>query len=164
MRTDAEILARIEAIRGTDDDFFGHRQEVLFGGLTWEALVPYLREDITAEEKAEARDNRAERDEEWLLAEAQEYFDFAIGKIIDHRGLSASRSVEKLTEFAWLLGKDELVKAMGETEYPKYGAPIVLLFGREMGFSLPNLDEADSLALDNMANSISCMPFCEEGC
>lgn len=164
MRTEAEIVDRINLIRGTNADWAGFRQEVLFSALSWEALVPYLREGLTEEEKAEAQANRAGRDEAWLLNEAQEYFHFAIGKIIDHRGISASRSVEKLTEFAWLMGKDDLVKAMDETEYSKYGAPIVLLFGRGMGFSLPKLDEADSLALDNMANGVPCMPDCEEGC
>lgn len=132
--------------------------------LPWEHLEQFLREDITAEERQLVRDDRVERTEAWVLNEALEYFHFAIGKIIDHRGISASRSVEKLTEYAWLLGKDDLVEAMDGTGYSKYGAPIVMLFGRWMGFSLPELNQEDAEALDNMANGESCVPDCEEGC
>lgn len=164
MRTPEEIVERIDKIREAGDDFFGFRQEVLTAALPWGHLEQYLREDLPAEEKQVYRDGRVERTEAWLLNEAKEYFHFAIGKIIDHRGISASRSVEKLTEYAWLLGRDDLVEAMDGTGYSKYGAPIVLLFGATMGFSLPELDQEDAEALDNMANGVSCRRGCEEGC
>src|SRR5262249_50912769 len=47
--------------------------------------------------------------EDFVRKEMLSYLAFAFGKAADHRGISAARSVQKLTEYAWLLGVDELV-------------------------------------------------------
>ncbi|MGC4857509.1 hypothetical protein ACLQ24_30140, partial [Micromonospora sp. DT4] len=94
---------------------------------------------------------------------ARNYLDFAIGKILDHRGNSASRSVDKLSELAWLLGRDNIVAAMDHAGYPMYGAPQVKAFAD--GFGWPFLDGDDGLALARMADGQQCDPQgCERGC
>ena len=165
MRTEAEILARIEEIRAAKADWAGFRQEVLLSALSWEAIQPYLRKDLTPEEIADVRDNRTDRDEAWLLAESAEYYGFAIGKILDHRGISAGRSVEKLTEYAWLLGRDDVVEAMEEAGYVQYGAPKVMTFGKLLGFQPPtNMSPDEMLALANMLQGKPCSEDCSGGC
>ncbi|MEU7176071.1 hypothetical protein ABZ949_31815 [Micromonospora tulbaghiae] len=72
---------------------------------------------------------------------ARDYLRLAIGKILDHRSSSASRSVDKLSELAWLLGRDDVVAAMGHAGYPMYGAPAVKAFAG--GFGWPFHDDLD---------------------
>src|SRR5258706_374110 len=101
-RTQDEIVPRIAAI--ADDDWAGFGREVLIPALDFTHAKPYLVPEATAAEWDidEAGDTEAA---------AWSYLDFAIGKIQDHRGISAGRSVDKLTEYAWLLGRDDVVAA-----------------------------------------------------
>ncbi|WP_301547102.1 hypothetical protein [Micromonospora sp. C95] len=52
-----------------------------------------------------------------------------------------TRSVDKLGELAWLLGRDDIVAAMDHAGYPMYGAPKVKAFAD--GFGWPFLDDLD---------------------
>ncbi len=150
-RTQDEIVERIRAVE--DDDFLGFRREVLIiHGLDFEHAREYLAPETTAEQwKAAVPAD--------LLRAATEYYDFALGKILDHRGISASRSVDKLTEYAWLLGRDDVVAAMEAADYPQYGAPKVKAFADGFGLAWP-----DSEVMTRMANGEPCTPTCAEGC
>lgn len=132
-RTQEEIVARIEAIASTD--FFGFGRKVLLDALDFEHARPLLDPRATEAEWGPAAGP------DTLLASARDYYTFALGKIRDHRGLSASRSVDKLTEYAWLLGRDDIVTAMGAAIYEQYGAPTVKAFAS--GFELAWPDECD---------------------
>ena len=146
-RTQDEIVARIKQVAA--DDWLGFRQEVLIGALDFEHAKPFLKPETTAEgwKPSDIEDD------------ARGYLDFAVGKIVDHRGISASRSVDKLTEYAWLLGRDDVVAAMDGAHYPQYGAPKVKAFADGMGWSWPA--DAD---LARMANGGSCSDDCQSGC
>lgn len=124
-RTAAEIAARA----GESVDFFGWDVEVLLPYLDFESAKPFLKDGVTAEEWA------AEMADPAKVREAAEgYYEFALGKIADERGISAERSVTKLREYAWLAGRDDLVAAMDDAEYAPYGAPKVAVFGEAFGF------------------------------
>ena len=150
-RTQDEILTRARSIQ--DDDFLGFRTEVLVGALDYEHARGFLKPETTPEEWGPAPDDAA------VLAQARDYYQFALGKIRDHRGISASRSVDKLTEFAWLLGKDDVVTAMGETEYAQYGAPKIKAFATGFGLDWPADED-----MTRMAAGEPCEPGCAEGC
>lgn len=147
-RKQAEIVARIENI--AKDDYFGFRREVLLRALDFDHAKPYLKEGTTADQWGAPTDTGEE---------AKEYYGFALGKIRDHRGLSADRSVQKLTEYAWLLGRDDVVAAMDAADYPQYGAPKVKAFADLMGYEWP-----DDKELTNMARGDYCRPLCDMGC
>lgn len=149
-RTQDEILARIRDIAG--EDFLGFRTEVLLTALDYEHARRFLRDGATPEQWAAEQVTDVE-------AAAKNYYEFALGKIRDHRGISASRSVEKLGEFAWLLGRDEVIAAMEAADYPQYGAPMVAAFGAGLGLSWPT-DEA----MVRMASGLPCEDDCYEGC
>jgi hypothetical protein len=151
IRTQDEIVARIEVVR-VEGDWLGFRQEVLISALDFEHASPFLNEGVTEEEWNGRRDADLEH-------AAKGYLEFAIGKIEDHRGISASRSVDKLTEYAWLLGRDDVVYAMENAHYPQYGAPKVKAFADGMGWPWP-----DAAALNRMAEGSFCEPGCESGC
>ena len=149
-RSQDEIVARIAAV--ADDDFFGFAREVLIDALDFEHAAPYLKEGVLPEEWNSQRPAD-------FAEEAREYLEFAVEKIDGHRGISASRSVAKLTEYAWLLGRDDVVAAMDHAHYPQYGAPKVKAFADGMGLEWP--DDAD---LNRMAQGLPCEPDCTNGC
>lgn len=147
-RTQEEILARIEAVKA--EDWMGFHAEVLIDALDYEHAKPFLKDGVTAEEWEPARSGRST---------AAGYLEFAIGKIQAHRGISASRSVDKLTEYAWLAGRDDVVAAMGAARYEQYGAPKVKAFALGMGLPWP-----DDPELERMANGLPCEDGCPSGC
>lgn len=153
MRTQEEIVARIESL-GIGEDILGFRREVLLAALDFEHARPFIGPSITAARWGEMAVPAAETEQV-----ARAYYSFALGKIEDHRGISASRSVEKLTEYAWLLGRDELVDAMAALDYPQYGAPIVKAWGEAFGEPWP--DEPWAV---RMAAGLPCEPGCQMGC
>lgn len=148
MRTQEQILARFDAA----EDFFGWARETLAYGMERETLES--RGFAAGEEWKPSAHADIER-------QAKEYLAFAIGKIEDHRGISAERSVYKLTEFAWLLGRDDVVAAMDAAEYPQYGAPKVKAFAAGMGWPYQGDEQA---WLDRMADGKPCEPDCGSGC
>lgn len=152
MRTQEEIVARYEAIKA--DDMLGFRADVLIGHLDFEHARPYLRADATADEW-----RPDPLDAESLRKGAADYAVFAWKKVQNHRGISASRSVTKLTEFAWLLGDEALVAEIERTSYPQYGAPKLKLVCERLGFPVP-----DAEPLQRMMRGEPCRDDCDEGC
>jgi len=96
--------------------------------------------------------------EEFVKTEAIKYLDFAFGKAIDHRGISAGRSVQKMREYAWLLGYDDVVKfAEDDTNYQNYGVPILKKMAEVFGVPLP-------AEIQQWPDGEPCHPGCESGC
>lgn len=151
-RTQEEILGRIEAVN--DDDMFGFRREVLIEALDYEHARPFLKPSVTAEDWAGIQVCACDRE-----AAARDYYKFALGKIENHRGISANRSVDKLREHAWLLGRDDVVAAMDAAEYPQYGAPKIAAFAAGLGLAWP-----DDVAMVRMSSGLPCEDDCAEGC
>lgn len=152
-RTQDQIVTRMREVVA-DGDMLGFRREVLLEALDYEHARPYLKPETTEQAWAESVGETP------LADRAARYLDFAVGKILDHRGISAGRSVEKLTEYAWLLGRDDVVTAMNRADYAQYGAPKVKAFA--VGLALPWPD-ADT-ELERMADGDPCEPGCESGC
>lgn len=152
LRDPDEVVERIKSF-GEYDDMFGFRKEVLILALDFESAKQFLVEDAVKEKwvgpLSVGHFERAARD----------YYRFALDKIENHRGLSASRSIEKLREYAWLLGRDDVVEGMDATDYPQYGAPKVFVWA--MGF---NEKYPRSVPMVSMAKGLPCRPNCDEGC
>ena len=146
MRTQEEIIDKIEA----SNTFFGFDKEVYIYALDYEHAHPYLKPEVTKEEWES--DLEQEGPIEKRMAS---YMEFAIGKALDHRGISANRSVEKLNAFSWLLGQDEWI-----TEpYAQYGVPILKALAERHDLPWP-----DDERLNNMAEGRKCTPDCRAGC
>lgn len=155
LRTQDEIIERIQNIQRGESgaDYLGFRREVLVDALDFEHARPWLTADTTAEQWGTTPTYDA------VHQKAVEYYQFALQKIKNHRGISANRSVDKLTEFAWLLKRDDVVSTMQSTAYEQYGAPIVKAFAAGLGLPWP--DDED---LARMAAGEPCRPDCDEGC
>lgn len=149
-RTPDQIVARAENPHA--DDWGGSAIEVLVPYLPFEHAKQFLKDDVTAEDWTPLP-------ADGVADAARSYYEFALGKIENHRSISADVAVTKLREFAWLLGRDDAVAAMDEADYANYGAPKVKAFALAMGYDWPGAED-----LNRMASGLPCMPDCEEGC
>lgn len=125
-RTSEEIAARLT----TEPDPMGWVAETLLPYCEFDAVRPYLVDGATETDWTDARADAAA-----LESAARAYYEFALGKIADQRGISAERSVIKLREYAWLAGRDDVLAAMDAADYPEYGAPKVRVFADAFGFT-----------------------------
>ena len=87
MRTQEEILARIEAVAA--DDWIGTQRNDLIYALTLENAKPFLKDGVTENDWAEATD-------ESIRQEAVDYMEFVWDKANNFRGLSAGRSMDPI--------------------------------------------------------------------
>lgn len=144
-----EIVARINASTG----FLNFSADVLLPFLDFEHAQAFLKPEVTAaewEQKSQDRDA--------ILADMRDYMAFAWGKVEDHRGLSAGRSVDKIAAWAWLLD-DDVAKRMVKAGYAQYGAPKLAVACEAFGFPIPDKD-----GIRNMIAGQQCVWGCGEGC
>jgi hypothetical protein len=153
MRTNEEILARIEELK--PHDFFGFQTQDLVGALDYEQAKPFLKDGVTA---AEWDRDKMPRDREAVLAFIRDYLPFAVEKATNHRGLSANRSIYHLRAWVWLLG-DEDYRAIDWEKFRNYGAPVILQVAKRFEVMIPI--GPDLIA---MAEGRPCKPGCQSGC
>jgi hypothetical protein len=137
---------------------FGFEREVWFRYVDFEHAKPLLKPAVKPKDwSGEKQDDAA------VLAEMRDYAAFGWEKIENHRGLSASRTVEKMQAWLWLLGTtqaDELIRFAGVDEnYPMYGAPILAAICAAYDFPIP-----DNEAVRRMRQGKPCVEGCREGC
>lgn len=153
MRTQEEIVARIA--QTAKADVFGFGIEVLIGSLEYERAMAYIKEGVTREEWGVGVCS----DDSKALQEARDYLTFAWGKAQDHRGISATRSITKLSAYAWLLGMDGVIQRIEAAPYAQYGAPKLRIFAEAFGGNVPEDED-----LQNMMAGRPCRADCETGC
>lgn len=151
MRTTEEVIARIQETLKTD--MFGFKASALLELLTFEQAKPFLKTDASSDGWKTATTR------EELLACMREYMEFAWGKVEDHRGISAGRSVEKFEAWIWALGDDATLKEFEDAPYAQYGAPQLAVVCRAYGFTIP-----DTESLARMITGEPCEPGCQDGC
>lgn len=132
MKTTAEIFARIEEIK--EADFFGFQRGDLISFLPFDAARLFLNEGVTARNW-----KTQEPTKEAVLAEMLDYMTFAWEKANDCRGLSASRSIEHMKAWLWLLG-DDLGEKL-ENMYEYYGKPCLAAICEKYGWDWRSLDD-----------------------
>jgi hypothetical protein len=153
MRTQQEIITHYQ--QESKSDFFGFMADVLLPYLSAKQVKPFLKDDADLSEW-----KQSPLTDEAITAEMEKYMGFAWTKVQAHRGISASRSVEKMQAWLWLLGDEEtLAYAKDNANYPQYGAPILMKICEKYGFPSPN-----DPGIRNMAMGKLCYFGCEEGC
>jgi len=147
-----EILARVRRIREGGEDFFGFRQEVLLEYLDRDHFRDVAGPDADLSDLSFAPPSLPP-------LEAAGYLEFAFWKALGHRGISASRSVQKLEEYAWLAGRGDVTTVMENAPYAQYGVPKLVVYAEAFGLPVP-ADEA----LARMGRGEPCEPGCRAGC
>lgn len=166
VKTTDEIVEHISYMRENHKDILGFRMSVLFRFLKFEDALnlDFIQERFDEDESIQDGwdDDVIEPTRENVIADMVEYMDFALGKAIDHRGLSASRSIEKMTAWLWLLNDEKTLEfAEDDSNYASYGAPILKKICEV--YKIEN-SQLDSKRFQTMAEGKPCTPDCEMGC
>lgn len=121
------------------DDWMGNIAGVLLQYLDWEhAKTCYKDEYVSKVESGEEKHNRI-TDVGEAVQDFLDYMVFGWMKAIDRRGLSASRTVEKLSAWAWLLGRDDIATLLNDDGlYNPYGMPALIKACEELGITVPD--------------------------
>ena len=102
MRTDQEILDRIEVVNLAGRDWLRTERTDLISRLPHEAAKRFLKPEFAAPDEWV----QSPRDRESLIAEMAEYMPFAWDKANNGRGISAGRSLSHFSAWIWLAGDD----------------------------------------------------------
>ncbi|CUK21974.1 hypothetical protein [Achromobacter xylosoxidans] len=132
MRTDAEIVQRIEEIK--DRDVLGFEQTDLILSLSFDAAKPFLKEGATSEQW-----EPAPRDREGVIKQMLDYMPFAWEKANNGRGISASRSMSHFSAWTWLAGDD--LGDLGDYEY--YGKDNLVRICNHYGWDSSQWDDGE---------------------
>lgn len=158
MRTQEEIMGRIRQSR--PNDFFGFKTMDLYLALTRKNFVAMAKEfkAKTTQEELDGFD-QAYPDDESVRKQIRGYMPFAFEKAINHRGISAGRSVNHYQSWLWLIGDDELSKFADNTDsnYQNYGVPILKKIAEAYMIELPKSDAFECMARGEMC------PGCHRG-
>jgi hypothetical protein len=154
VRTQEEIRDHYEKHRY--EDILGFVGDVLLPYLRFELVKPWLKPECTEEDWG----TQLPLAREAIVEQMRVYMEFAWEKALNHRGISADRSVTKMAMWLWILGDDDAVRfAKDQDNYPNYGAPVLKYVCERYGFPIP-----DSEMLRRMADGARCEPGCEQGC
>ena len=108
--------------------------------------------------KPEYADEHLPLSKEAVVKEIKDYLPFAVGKALDHRGISAQRSVQKLREWLWLLDEHDLFRfATEDGSYKNYGMPILKRIAVRFAIAI-------STEAMNWQDGLPCREGCDEGC
>jgi hypothetical protein len=160
MRTVGEIIERIKVER--QNDILGLSIGDLIGVLTFEEAEKIRAEDITKDDWGVVLSREPGKVKERLV----DYLPFAIEKVLDHRGISADRSVSHMRNYVWLIGDEEALKFVeNHSNYPQYGAPVLKYLADRYGFNYKNILNKKELNMFlNMSKGLPCEVGCDMGC
>ena len=151
MRTNAELFTWYEDNK--EEDVFRFKLEVAFLFFTEEQQRPYRTKEALWTGLLAIT-------EEVVLTQMKNYMKFAWMKALGHRGISACRSVDKMSVWVFLVENDDLLKFIqDESHYAMYGAPVLKRICEAYGFLIPK----DERAL-RMAKGLPCIDLCDQGC
>lgn len=163
MRSHADIVKRLAMFQTTPTlDIFGFQGRTLLDFLPFELARPFLDVmKLTPGIDVEWNNEVSPLTELHVEQAMRTYMTFAIEKAVNHRGLSAYRSIEKMKAWLWLRGDDELLGKIecGEIPFKNYGAPILRAICKAYTFDFPS-----DGTLANMADARPCTDDCQEGC
>ena len=155
MRTAVEILTLYQKMRDDGKDFFGFVGEVMIRYLPFDLAKPFLKDSVQ-----ETDWHPHGLTDEAVLKEMSDYMTFAWGKVENHRGLSAGRSIEKMSAWLRVLGNDELADKLDSGDpWGQYGAGLLAIVCEKYKFPIPAGE-----AIQNMIQGMPCRPGCRDGC
>lgn len=137
LRSQEEILEKMKKIT-EEQASMDFSVEVIVYYLNWENIKPYLKEEyIEKVENGEEQFNFVTSIEE-CAQDFLDYMNFAWGKAENQRGISASRSIQKLSTWAWLMGREDISDVLQDDSlYNPYGAPALIKACNMLDISVP---------------------------
>jgi hypothetical protein len=154
MRTQEEIVKKTAEA----DSMFGFEREVLLLYVGFEQAKPFLNPDLVTKPGAEAEWNACmpPLSDDLIKADMAKYMaEYGWNKAMDHRGLSAGRTIEKMLAWLWLLGDEETIEAVNKAGYENYGCPKLAIICQKYNLPIPS-----DPAVENMINGQPCSAGC----
>lgn len=152
MRTQEEIKAKFEQHHKVPFDF---TPEILLDYFTFKDAEPYLKDDFKTKKDAESlwnKDKKDPSDRNTILEDMATYMhEFGWPKALGHRGLSASRTIQKMEAWLWLLGDEDTLDEVTKAPYENYGCPKLAIICNKYGLPIP-----DDQAAKNMMSGLHC--------
>lgn len=157
MKTKVEIIECLEKGTYPLDGFFNFGAEVLAKFLTFDDAAAFRSEGATPESWGEV----LPLDRDTVIAQMGEYMGrISWEKALDHRSISAGRSINKMQAWCWLLDEDDEIDW---ENYAQYGVPILLAVCQKYGFPVPDGEEEAEM-IRRMSQGLPCEDGCEQGC
>jgi len=164
MKTQEEIMLRIDEIG--DNDFLGFETTDLYSALTKaNAIEMLIRKNPDAEsiEKDLADYEQIYRTNEDIIEQMKKYMSFAVEKAVNHRGISASRSVAHYRAWTWLINDSETFEFLSDgSNYQNYGAPMLKYVAEKYDIPIPENQTFIEMAQGRKCQM--CIEGLEEGC
>jgi len=133
-RTETEISERIK-----NGHMFDFASDVLLDYLSWENAKKFYKDEYV--KKIDSGEEKRPKKITDIYETAQDFLDYMVFcwmKAIDERGLSASRTISKLSHWLWLMGRDDLESLVNDDElYNPYGSPALIAVCEKMGIDVP---------------------------
>lgn len=138
LRSQDELSKKFDELRKTVR-FIDFRPEVLINYLSFENAKPHLKEEYVKEVEAGTKQWEQITSIEKCAEDFLNYMKFAWGKAEDERAISASRSIQKLGMWLWIMNRDDLRRTIEDDDlYNPYGAPALIEVCNQMGIEVPN--------------------------
>jgi hypothetical protein len=136
LRSPKEVFARIK--EAENSDYLGFAKEVLMDYADFGDVKHLFKDDYVKEIESGTSQWKQISDLRECAQEFLDYMNFAWGKAEDQRGISASRSVQKLGEWLWLMNREDLYDEISRDDlYNPYGAPALISVCEKMDIPVP---------------------------
>jgi len=110
---------------------------VLFDFMELATMKPFLKPEFQTDDELAKLTTDTDNIED-AVQDFLDYMVFAWMKATDERGISASRSVCKLGEWLWILGREDLYDVIHDDSlYNPYGAPALIAVCEDLGIEVP---------------------------
>ncbi len=153
VRTIEEIVERLKSLQsGDEDDFFGVVVCDLLNFLPFARAKEWLKPEATEQDwQVKTLDRKT------VIHEIETYMPFAWDKANDCRGLSASRSIDHMRTWLWLLRDDDLAEKI--KQYSMYGKPQLRAICRAYNLEWESYDNGEWLTAERDSPlSPDCVP------
>ncbi len=134
VRTEEEIIKRIK-----NAGWFDFAAEVLVDYLSWKNAKQFYKDDYVKEVESGKREKPKKITD--IYETAQDFLDYMVfgwKKALDKKGLSAIRTINKLSHWLWLMGREDLERLIQNDElYNPYGTPALIAVCEKMGIKVP---------------------------
>lgn len=137
VRTPAAVLERIKK---NPEDVFGFCATLMIDYLPWEdAKTLYTEDFVQSVEEGKEPKPRQITDVREAVQDMLDYMVFGWMKAMDERGLSASRTIDKISSWLWLLGREDLAELVyRDSLYNPYGMPALIAVCENLGIIVPD--------------------------
>ena len=138
LRSQKEVSDHISDV--VESDYFGFSTEVLIDYLDFNEAKKHLTDEyvkqIESGEKVYGRATITTIEE--CAQDFLDYMNFAWGKAEAERGISASRSISKLSAWLWLMNREDLVNVIEDDNlFNPYGSPVLISVCQKMNIDVP---------------------------